>query len=310
MHSAHWSEEDLIELALDERSRGAEFGLCPVCTLRLHEWRDSLEEVRLRVREGREANPHSVRALAERVLAETTRYDPTRLGDRRFLDRLQRARGPSPRQKIVAAVGLLGSLAVIGTFTSRFEHGPDSGGRNAPEASLAHSHGEPDGPPTRVDGDASETVVGWILGSRSEWLQQRTAIEPSAIAGASSDPTARALLCEHVLDRYATEKYLPANFDHGIQAMLSASTSNAAARRLELAALARARDYGLLDPAEEGHLEEVLAQAGVDSSIDPLFQGGARNRAPIDSEWLGALDDALGSAERCDPVVQAWLAMR
>jgi hypothetical protein len=326
MHRAHWDDADLIERALDRRARYAEPASCPACASRLLEWRALVEDVRSRAEP--DADRASLGALAARVLAETTRRGPMRPEDRRFPERQRSARARAPRLATAAGVALLAGLGLL-ALDPRLESPsagasgpvgereavstagrPRPGAGAEPAALLARARAELDVAAVGAGGAASQTAVGRILGSRGAWLQERRPIEPEAIAGASSDATARALWCEHVLDRYALEEVLPAHFDQGIRSMLAASTANAAERRLELAALARARDYGLLDPAEEGRLDEVLARAGLDPSADPLLRDGARDRAPIDADWLAALEDALGSAERCDPVVQAWLAMR
>ncbi len=304
MHSEHIRDEELIELALDACSDPAVAAVagCTSCSDRLADWQGFLDTARSHFSPARVPETPALRTLAQSVFAETTREGAGRRPDFRLLigrrpSRLRKLSWPS----LAAAIAL---VVLIGS-------------------SLFHPFVDPGVQPVSTDtqiaraalvapiaSGQAETVVGRILGSRSAWLNERTPLEPREFAAAASVPAARALLCEHVLDRFAVEEYIPEGFDRGIQSLLSASTQNRAERRLELAALVRARDYGLLNAPEQRNLGEELAKAGVDPLADPLFAEGARTRAPIDSAWLSALAASLGGAERCDPVVQAWLAKR
>jgi hypothetical protein len=341
MHTEHIRDEELIEIALEDRPESRrEAASCPRCSARLGEWQSFLGVARARLLAPRVPEAAIARELAQSILQQTTREGVrTSRGPR--LAAASARRTPHavswPWRIFAASLALLIGWAAFDQFV-RARTGTTAGDLELASAPSSPSPSESDSltagaelgkaagvtaagsqehAPQQFDSGAApsadaapQTVVGRILGSRSAWLHERTPLEPREIAAAASVPAARALLCEHVLDRFALEDYIPEGFDRGIQSLLSASTANRAERRLELAALARARDYGLLDVAEEHDLGEALAKAGVDPGADPLFAEGARTREPIDSAWLSALAASLGGAERCDPVVQAWLARR
>ncbi len=331
MHHEHLSDEALIELALETpsaRPRATrptplprELAHCASCTARLENWRAFLASLRARSSDTA-PDPAAVSALAERVLASTTR-DPARAARRRSAAWMRAA----------VAASLLAVLSLALAWKSELWRGgptEERAGALVPHEAVPEvAAGETAGVAAAVDQertrlvrfdvperiDAARTAVGRMLQARGEWLGKRAPIalgdeSPAATLSRALawDGAVRALCCEHLLDRYLIEEHVPEGLDHALAVLLDARTQSGSERRLELAALSRAREYGLLDGEQCAKLDRAFARAGVDAQGEPLFSGTPRSGAPIDVAWLGALEAALDGSERGDPVVSAWLA--
>jgi len=331
----HWSEEQLFEHVTEGSSaNAAELRACAECSAAAREIEEFLGLCRtsFEVR----VDPARAEALADEVLARTTREDPSWRGDLRLVGGFVKSRMRASFFLRVAAASLvvhltgLPLLAYLGFF-------------NPPEDHLRIRTKRPADPPfveapVEQDGElipqevheaielienlGREDVVGYarqnleigaplaeapsmhrigaILAARSALIMG----EPATIDAPAGDAAAVevALWCEYQLDRFVFEGESPA-LHQALAAIEAGSedrfeTASPEERRLVFAARSRAHHYGLAPRPATAAEHAAL--------MNPLRPG-----IPLDRVWIEtlaqALDTAFEGGLRDDPVVRAWL---
>lgn len=301
-------------------------------------WSRDLDRLRAVLRSEDQADDDS--ALVQRVLAATTREDLSWRGELRLVGSFLRSRWRSSMLvRVVAAslvlhVAALPLLGYLGLFEER-EPGSFRSGIEpevvlppepteelpeivapAPEAelvdlarddalALARFHLRA-GAPRALPEDARSPLT-LLLALRSRHLAGGAAGQ--GVDRPDGGPLELALAVEHGLDRLVLEGRAPEGLAHGLERLLGTGEGRPGSL-LALAALARARSYGVAPPGTDAVLARLAAGvAGTDGG--PLAERllGAplsRTGAPLDDAWLEALRLEAGPLLRADAAGRAW----
>ena len=270
----HLEEADLLRLALEGRAASrSELAACPTCAARLGELDRLLETCRAAARE-RDAQPARARHLAERVLAATTRADPTWRGDVRLLGGFLGGRLRSSRVLRFAAASLVAHLVALPVFAwLAFREPPPERhfqtGIEHREPRLPDGPMEPERTPRFVDPEPDPRLIEADLRTDAErrsdaavvrraqrtWL--RASPPPPGGPEAPADPLARLL--------WARARIL-----RGQSPPPAETTPGRGAGALELSIAAEALlDHRVLSGERTAELDVVLARlAHADSAAD------------------------------------------